>query len=159
MQDIGDETLFIKTYKQRLINCYSQKLNSDIVSSPEASHYQHYKTRLTVEEYLSLDLSYKFHKILSNFRCSTHELMIEKGRRNNFDRDLRYCPLCSIAHVKVVVFFFLPMKTFPTCIFQYIGYEFELKNLFVESWLHKIMIVYIELPTSFVMPFSIVENF
>ena len=55
-------------------------------------------------------------------------------------------------------FFVLHMKAFAICIFQ-IGYEIELKNLFVESWLHKLMIVYIELPTSCIMPFSIVENF
>ena len=75
VQDVGDETLFIKkTFEQRLIDCYSQNLNSDIVSSPKASYYQHYKSFLTAEQYLSLDLNYKFRKILSN-----HELMIEKG--------------------------------------------------------------------------------
>ena len=66
-----------------------------------------------MEQYLSLDLSYKFRKILSTFRCSTHELMIEKGRHNNIDRYLRYCPLCFIANVQAVedevhFFFFCP---------------------------------------------------
>ena len=55
VQAVGDETLFIKTFKQRLIDCYSQNLYSEIVSSPKASYYQHYKTLLTVEQYLSLD--------------------------------------------------------------------------------------------------------
>ena len=91
--------------------------------------------------------------------------MIEKGRHNNIDRYLRYCPLCFIANVKAVedevhfFFFVLHLKAFAICIFHHIGYEIELKNLFVESWLHKLMIVYIELPTSCIMPFSIVENF
>ena len=85
--------------------------------------------------------------------------------RHNVERDLRYCPLCLNANVKVVedevhfFFFVLPMKTFVTYIFQHIGYEFEPNNLFVESWLHKLMIVYIELPTSCIMPVSTVENF
>ena len=113
VQDVGDDTLFIKTFKRRIIDCFSQKLHGDIVSSPKANYYQHYKSLLTVEQYLSIDLSYKLLKVLSNFRCSTHGLMIEKGRHINIDRDLRYCPICLISNISVVedeahLFFFCP---------------------------------------------------
>ena len=42
--------------------------------------------------------------------------MIEKGRHNNIDRYLRYCPLCFIANVKAVedevhFFFFCPYES------------------------------------------------
>ena len=49
-----------------------------------AEHYKNYKTLLDVETYLSIDISYKYRRVLTNFRCSAHKLMIEKGRHNNY---------------------------------------------------------------------------
>ena len=110
VQDVGDDTLFIKTFK--LIDSFSQKLHSDIVSSPKVNYYQQYKSLLTIEQYLSIDLSYKLLIVLSKFRCSTHDLMIEKGRHTSIDRDLRYCPICLISNISVVdeahLLFFCP---------------------------------------------------
>ena len=101
-QDVGDESQFLKTFKQRLIDCFSQKMHSDIVSSPKGQHFQHFSSLLNVEQYLSLDLSYKLRKTLSNFRCSCHSLMIEKGRQLGIDRDFRYCPLCFTENILVI---------------------------------------------------------
>ena len=39
-------------------------------------------------------MPYLYKKILSNFRCSGHNLMIEKGRHMNIDRHLRFCQYC-----------------------------------------------------------------
>jgi hypothetical protein len=42
---------------------------------------------MNVERYLSLDLAYKYRRAFSNFRCSCHNLMVEKDRRIGIDRD------------------------------------------------------------------------
>ena len=42
-----------------------------------------------------MDIPYRYKNVLSNFRCSGHCLMIEKGRRINVDRNYRYCPICQ----------------------------------------------------------------
>ena len=60
----------------------------------KGEHYKHFKSLLEVEKYLSIDLDFKFKKVLSNFRCSSHDLMIEKGRHNSIDRMYRFCPIC-----------------------------------------------------------------
>ena len=41
-----------------------------------------------------LDLSFKYRNALAKFRCSSHSLMVEKGRHMNLDRPYRNCPLC-----------------------------------------------------------------
>ena len=40
--------------------------------------------------------------MLSNFRCSNHDLMIERGRHLGIDRALRLCPLCKESNLSVV---------------------------------------------------------
>ena len=62
--------------------------------SPKADHYKQFKSLLDVEKYLTLDLSFKYKRILANFRCSPHCLMIERGRHIGLDRIYRNCPIC-----------------------------------------------------------------
>ena len=70
--------------------------------SPKALHYKYFKSHLYSEPYLNIDLSYILRKTLSNFRCSTHNLMIEKGRHLAIDRNLRFCPLCIKNNIYVI---------------------------------------------------------
>ena len=101
-QGAGDHQIFLNTFKQRLIDCYSQKIHSEIESTSKGKHYQNFKSLVTVEKYLSINLNYDLKKVLANFRCSCHQLMIEKGRHLGIDRELRYCPLCLTLNVRVV---------------------------------------------------------
>ena len=84
-QDVGDQQLFLNTFKQRLIDCHSRKLHSDIESMSKGKYYQSFKSVLLVETYLSVNLNYDLKKVLSNFRCSCHQLMIENGRHLGID--------------------------------------------------------------------------
>ena len=43
-----------------------------------------------------------YKRALSNFRCSGHCLMIEKGRHLNLDEDYRYCPVCLHNGIRIV---------------------------------------------------------
>ena len=68
----------------------------------KAEHYKNFKTLLNVEKYLSIDISYNYRRVLANFRCSAHELMIEKGRHLGIDRNFRNCPICLKRNVYVI---------------------------------------------------------
>ena len=91
---IGDIYAFVKGFKQRLKYCCLQEWHSDVNDSPNSIYYCKFKLILELEAYLTLDLPYLYRKALANFRCSSHSLMIEKGRHQNIDRDMRFCPLC-----------------------------------------------------------------
>lgn len=55
-----------------------------------------------MESYLTVDLPYVNKKVLANFRCSSHSLMIEKGCHQNIERQYRVCQLCLKRNVYVV---------------------------------------------------------
>jgi hypothetical protein len=92
--DVGDINMFMQQFTSRLKDCCKQNLHENINTSPKALSYKLFKTNLTPETYLSISLSYIYKKILSNFRCSGHRLMIERGRHLNIDREFRFCEFC-----------------------------------------------------------------
>ena len=59
-----------------------------------SKNYKQVKSLLEMEKHLSVDLDFKFRKVLANFRCSSHDLMIEKGRHNGIDIMYRFCSIC-----------------------------------------------------------------
>ena len=91
---IGNSVQFIQSFKQSIKDCFMQELHSQIDDLPKALPYQHFKSSLKAEHYLNIDLPYMYKKILSNCRCSSHCLMIEKGRHQNIEHSQRFCPLC-----------------------------------------------------------------
>ena len=50
--------------------------------------------RKNVEKYLLIDLNFVCRKSLANIRCSSHNSLIEKRRRQQFEREYRICPFC-----------------------------------------------------------------
>ena len=91
---VGNINSFLLMFKNRLKDCSSQHLHEFINNSSKALHYRHFKTVLNPERYLSMDLPYTLKKAFANFRCSSHDLLIEKGRHMNIDREFRFCPIC-----------------------------------------------------------------
>ena len=83
---IGDRVQF----RQRIKDCSAQQLHSQIDESPKALYYKHFKSTLEAEYYLKID----YRKIISNFRCSSHCFITEKGRHQYIDRSLKFCPFC-----------------------------------------------------------------
>ena len=73
--------------QNRLTLCY-------VTDSSKATHYKYFKSNLDVEKYLFVDLNFICRKTLANFRCSSHNLLIEKGRHLNIEREYTFCPFC-----------------------------------------------------------------
>ena len=90
-QGVGNESNFISLFKTRIKDSYLQLWKSKLDNSPKALHYKFFKTDLYSEPYLDINLSFILRKSLTNFRCSTHDLMVEKGRHLSIDRQLRFC--------------------------------------------------------------------
>ena len=93
-QDVGNSKLLMHLFTERLKDCYFQEWLSKVADSEKAEHYKHFKSLLEVEKYLTLELCFKFRQALAKFRCSSHNLMIEKGRHLDLDRIFRNCPFC-----------------------------------------------------------------
>ncbi len=98
--EVGDIRAFMLLFKQRLIDCMTQDWRSVISDSRKAIHYKYFKSMLTVEHYLKIDIPEKYRIALSRFRCSTHSLMVEVGRHTNVLYDERLCTFCNIPAVE-----------------------------------------------------------
>ena len=124
---VGNTNAFLRIFTQRIKDISLQNWQQSIENSSKADYYKDFKTHLDVERYLFIDLSYACRKTLANFRCSGHNLKIEKGRHHKIDREYRFCPACLDRNVYVVedIFHF-----FMVCPFYY-----ELRNIhFKPSW-------------------------
>ena len=99
---VGNTNPFLSIFTQRIKDISLQNWRSSINNSPKADHYKYFKSQLDVEKYLFVDLSFVCRKTLANFRCSSHNLQIEKGRHMNVEREYRFCPFCLERNVYIV---------------------------------------------------------
>ena len=100
--DVGNDREFLRIFTQRIKDCYTQKWFSLVNESSKVFHYRHFKSLLNPELYINIDLNYVLKKALSKFRCSSHELMIEKCRHLSIDRNFRFCKICEEQNINVV---------------------------------------------------------
>ena len=61
---------------------------------PKLEFYSSQKNAFTIEKYLDLP-NFKDRQIISKFRCSDHQLDIERGRYSGILRTERICKLCT----------------------------------------------------------------
>jgi len=116
-QEVGNSEWFINVFRQRIIDCSIQRWSSKLADSSKADTYRGFKTLLNVERYLYIEMPMKLRRCLTRFRCSSHALQIEKGRHENIDRHLRFCPVCQKKGVHVVeteFHFLLECKSYET---------------------------------------------
>ena len=81
---VGNCSQVLNCFKQRLIDYSLQNLQQKIRDLPKSKCYQHFKSLLNVEMHLSMDISYYSRRILSNSRCSSHCLNVERVETNVF---------------------------------------------------------------------------
>ena len=97
--ELGDTIAVTKLFKIRVVDCAIHNLNEKVNKSSKTLYYRHFKTRLDVERYLSIDLPYLYKRALFNSRCSGHSLNIETGRHQNIDRELKHCHYCLKSNI------------------------------------------------------------
>jgi hypothetical protein len=93
-----DVNYFVKIFKQRVIDCFLQKLISDISNSPVLSNiYVHLYRSFEMADYLKILHNKTYRNCLSRLRLSAHKLRIETGRygANRLPRNERICRLCD----------------------------------------------------------------
>ena len=83
-------------FKQRLLDCFTQKWHSDLQENRALVLYKHFKVDFSYEPYLNFYPT-KFRVALSKLRLSAHSLLIETGRyaRSKIDRSERRCTFCD----------------------------------------------------------------
>ena len=80
---------------QRLTDIFHQNTFSTIKQeNSKLRTYSIFKTEIACEEYLSKIQNIDVRVALTKLRLSNHPLMIEKGRYQQIDKNLRFCPFC-----------------------------------------------------------------
>ena len=89
----GVYTDFLNVFSQRLKDNYLQSWQEKINISSKCNLYSMYTNSINTELYLSC-LNVKWYRVcLARFRCSSHDLFIEKGRYVNITCEKGICKL------------------------------------------------------------------
>ena len=80
---------------QRMTDIFYQNTFATIrEGSSKLRTYGKLKNTREIEKYLLSNIKEKQRISMTKLRLSNHELLIEKGRRMNIDKNLRFCPFC-----------------------------------------------------------------
>lgn len=101
-QEVGHIGKFINMFTQRVQDCYFQVWCSNRNDSRKLSTYSQFKSLLQPEKYLACVVKKHCMYALCRLRTSSHRLEIELGRRNNIERQFRFCRLCLKQNVFVI---------------------------------------------------------
>ena len=94
-QDVGDTNAVIRMFKHRVVNYCSLDWHAALYTSSICDHYINFKSLLTVETYLTMDIQLKYRIAMSTFRLSNHRLNIDLCRYNNVLKENRICNVCQ----------------------------------------------------------------
>ena len=85
------DTVPFTLIKQRLIDMYQQTWYASINNSNRLETYARFKHEFCYEKYLDIVTEKKYRKAVTQFRLSSHDSAIERGRYQNIDRQERIC--------------------------------------------------------------------
>ena len=90
----GDHNTHEKAFT-RMCDIFHQETFTTITNvSSKLRTYSKFKKAIGFETYLTNINNVKNRVTLTKFRLSNHTLMIEKGRHQGIDKNLRFCPFC-----------------------------------------------------------------
>ena len=72
-EEVGDIDMFIRTFKQRIVDCAKQKWHARLSDLGKARHYRFIMPLLETANYLKLNVPIKYQIALSKLRCSIHK--------------------------------------------------------------------------------------
>ena len=99
LQSNHDKSLFLLSKSkltQTFKRAYDLLLNIQTKALTWGLFYRKSNNDICYEQYLDSVQNRKFRLCLCKTRLSNHDLMIEKGRRMNLERNLRLCKQCNI---------------------------------------------------------------
>ena len=96
----------INLIKQRIFYSFYQSWYAIINNSNRLLTYSRYKHEFKFENYLDFILEKKYKIALTQFRLSSHDLAIERGRYVNIPRNERTCTNCNLDMVESNITFF-----------------------------------------------------
>ena len=109
-------TILINAHKKlftRQTDIYNQTALNNITSpNSKLRTYSLVKNKPGTESYLNTISNTKYRVMLSKFRLSNHELMIEKGRHTGVIRTQRYCPMCHDQAIEDEIHFLITCPSF-----------------------------------------------
>ena len=94
--NVGDEQGFLSQLKERLIIEAQHNWRVDVNVNGRLKTYSQFKSILEPEKYLTCIDTFAFRQALALFRCSSHSLLIEKGRHLNICKEDRLCSICNV---------------------------------------------------------------
>jgi hypothetical protein len=93
-QGVANSKLFLRVFKQRLIDCYLQDWNSDITSKDRFSFYSTFKSVHTIPSHIFDINNIAVRKSLIRFRLGVSPLKPHKFRHSTSSPNLYDCPFC-----------------------------------------------------------------
>ena len=99
-EEVGDINMFIRAFKQRIVDCSKQDWHAKLLESDKARHYRFIMPTLQTANYLKFNLPIKYQIALSKLRCSVHKLKVETGRHDDIAYENRLCTLCDYNQVE-----------------------------------------------------------
>ena len=107
----GGSEIHVKAFS-RMRDIFHQEAFAAInQESSKLRTYKLIKEEIGLETYLTIVNNTKNRKMLTKFRLSNHTLMIEKGRHQNIDKNLRFCPFCP-NHIEDEMHFLLECECY-----------------------------------------------
>ena len=95
-QHLRHINMFVSSFKQRFKDCSTQNWSDNVSSSSRCDTCCTFKSLLNIKTYLFIDIPFYFRKYFALFRCTSHKLNIELGRRNGLERKDRICSFCFL---------------------------------------------------------------
>ena len=94
-QGVGEETVFVKTIRQRLIDCRWQNWQAHIQTSKRFEMYRNFSTTHLVKSYLLFYMDRHMQLVLAKFRLGISQINVHSCRYKNVNNVDLLCPLCQ----------------------------------------------------------------
>eukprot|EP00745_Piridium_sociabile_P015926 TRINITY_DN2374_c0_g1_i12.p1 TRINITY_DN2374_c0_g1~~TRINITY_DN2374_c0_g1_i12.p1 ORF type:complete len:1135 (+),score=79.90 TRINITY_DN2374_c0_g1_i12:1880-5284(+) len=94
---VGNEKLFIRCFKQRLIDCAKQNWHSSLMSHECYNMYAVYNQSITKSQYLLTVKNFFIRRLLSRFRIGMSNLNCRFLQYNAVSDEKKVCPFCQTA--------------------------------------------------------------
>ena len=94
-QGVGNMNVFIKLFRQRLIDCRWQEWNEHIQSSHRFGMYRTFCSSHEMKLYLSFDMGLYLKHVTTKFRLGISDLTVHYYRYREHTYDNMICPLCK----------------------------------------------------------------